>query len=69
RTGKIKKLKKKSKQIIISPNNNLQLPKAFSSEGFMAHESTSDLSDGFVVQVFLSISEARNILQIPNSSY
>ncbi|CAM4925264.1 unnamed protein product [Rotaria socialis] len=68
RTGKIKKFKKKSKQIIINPNNDLQLPKAFSSEGFMAHESTSDLNDGFVVQVFLSISEARNILQISNNN-
>ena len=46
RTGKAKQTKKKSKQITINPNNNLQLPKAFSSEGFMANESTSELSDG-----------------------
>ena len=68
RTGKIKKTKKKSKQIILSPNNNLQLPKAFPSEGFMANESTSELNDGFVVQIYISISEARNILQISTNS-
>jgi len=67
RTGKMKKTKK-SKQILVIPNNNLQLPKAFSSEGFMANESSSDLSDGFVVQIYLSIIEARNIPQIRNNS-
>jgi hypothetical protein len=66
RTGKIKRNKKKMKQITINPNNNLQLPKAFSSEGFMANES--ELGDGFVVQIYLSIIQARNILQIPNNS-
>jgi hypothetical protein len=66
RTGKIKQNKKKTKQITINPNNNLQLPKAFSSEGFMANES--ELGDGFVVQIYLSIIQARNILQIPNNS-
>jgi len=59
RIGKVKKTKK-SKQIIINPNKNLQIPKAFSSEGFMANE---DLSDGFVVQIYLSIIQARNIPQ------
>jgi len=66
RTGKLKQNKKKTKQITINPNNNLQLPKAFSSEGFMANES--ELGDGFVVQIYLSIIQARNILQIPNNS-
>jgi hypothetical protein len=65
RTGKMKKTKK-SKKIIINPNNNLPLPKAFSSEGFMANEPSSD--DGFVVQIYLSITEARNIPQVPNNS-
>ncbi|CAF4413020.1 unnamed protein product, partial [Adineta steineri] len=68
RTGKIKKSKKKSKQIIINPNNNLQLPKAFTSEGFMANNATTtELEDGFVVQIYLSVIEARNILQIQNN--
>ena len=67
-SGKTKKGKKKSKQIVINPNTNLQLPKAFSSEGFMTNEPLSELDDGFVVQVYLSITEARNILQIPNNS-
>ncbi|CAF1106445.1 unnamed protein product [Rotaria sp. Silwood1] len=68
RIGKTKKIKKKSKQIIINPNNDLQLPKAFSSEGFMANELTSDVNDGFVVQIYLSIIEARNIAQISNNN-
>jgi hypothetical protein len=59
RIGKVKKTKK-SKQIILNPNKNLQIPKAFSSEGFMANE---DSSDGFVVQIYLSIIQARNIPQ------
>ncbi|CAF2632795.1 unnamed protein product [Rotaria sp. Silwood2] len=67
RTGKTKKNKKKSKQIIINPNNDLQLPKAFSSEGFMANESTLEINDGFVVQIYLSIVEARNIAQISSN--
>ena len=65
RTGKTKKTKK-TKKILLNPNNNLPLPKAFSSEGFMANEPLSD--DGFVVQMYLSIIEARNIPQIPNNS-
>ncbi|CAM4903484.1 unnamed protein product [Rotaria socialis] len=40
----------------------------FSSEGFMANESTSELNDGFVVQIYISISEARNILQISTNN-
>ena len=68
RTGKIKKTKKKSKQIILNPNNNLQLPKAFSSEGFMMNDSSSELTDGFVVQIYLSIIEAKNISQIVHNS-
>jgi hypothetical protein len=59
RIGKVKKTKK-SKQIILNQNKNLQIPKAFSSEGFMANE---DSSDGFVVQIYLSIIQARNIPQ------
>lgn len=66
RTGKMKKTKK-SKQILVNPNNNLQLPKAFLSEGFMTNESSSDMTDGFVVQIYLSIIEARNIPQISNN--
>ncbi|CAF3575312.1 unnamed protein product [Rotaria sordida] len=68
RIGKKKKIKKKSKPIIINPNNNLQLPKAFSSEGFMINESTLDVNDGLVVQIYLSIVEARNIAQISNNN-
>ncbi|CAF3508312.1 unnamed protein product [Rotaria socialis] len=68
RNGKILKNKNKSKQVILNSHNNLQLPKAFSSEGFMANESTSELNDGFVVQIYISISEARNILQISTNS-
>ena len=67
RVGKVKK-SKKTKKIIVNPNHNLQLPKAFSSEGFMANESSSELGDGLVVQIYLSIIEARNIPQIPNNS-
>jgi hypothetical protein len=67
RIGKVKK-SKKTKKIIVNPNHNLQLPKAFSSEGFMANDSSSELGDGFVVQIYLSIIEARNIPQIPNNS-
>jgi hypothetical protein len=65
RTGKLKKTKK-TKKILVNPNNNLPLPKAFASEGFMANEPSSD--DGFVVQIYLSIIEARNIPQIPTNS-
>ena len=54
-----------AKQILVNPNNQLQLPKAFSSEGFMANDSTLD--DGFVVQIYLSIIQAKNISQIPNN--
>ncbi|CAF4633233.1 unnamed protein product, partial [Rotaria socialis] len=68
RNGKILKNKNKSKQVILNSHNNLQLPKAFSSEGFMANESTSELNDGFVVQIYISISEARNILQISTNN-
>ncbi|CAF3569267.1 unnamed protein product [Rotaria socialis] len=38
------------------------------TEGFMANESTSELNDGFVVQIYISISEARNILQISTNN-
>ena len=68
RTEKIKKTKKSKKKIIVNPNNNLQLPKAFSSEGFMANELSSEMSDGFVVQIYLSIIEARNIPQLAHNS-
>ncbi|CAF1141894.1 unnamed protein product [Adineta ricciae] len=68
-SGKTKKGKKKSKQIVVNPNTNLQLPKAFSSEGFMTNEPLSELDDGFVVQIYLSITEARHILQIPNNNH
>lgn len=68
RTGKGKKTKK-SKQILVNPNKNLQLlPKAFSSEGFMTNASTSELDDGFVVQIYLSIIQARHIPQISKPS-
>lgn len=67
RTGKTKKIKK-SKQILVNPNNNVQLPRAFSSEGFMANESYTESNDGLVVQIYLSIVEARNILQASNNS-
>ena len=67
RNGRMKK-NKKSKQIIVNPTDNLQLPKAFVSEGFMANESLSQLNDGLVIQIYLSIIQARNISQSPNSS-
>lgn len=67
RTGKTKKTKK-SKQILVNPNENLQLPKAFSSEGFMANASLSEASDGFVVQIYLSIIQAKHIPQTSNHS-
>lgn len=67
RTGKAKKTKK-SKQILVNPSKNLQLPKAFSSEGFMANVSLSEPSDGFVVQIYLSIIQAKHIPQTSNHS-
>ena len=67
RTGKTKKTKK-TKQILVNPNKNLQLPKAFSSEGFMTNASLSEPSDGFVVQIYLSIIQAKHIPQTSNHS-
>ena len=65
---KKRKGKGKKKQIVVNPEKILQLPKAFTSEGFMANESTSELTDGFVVQIYLSIIEARHIPQIRSHS-
>ena len=62
------KKSKKSKKIVLQPNNPMQLPKAFSSEGFMANQSSADATDGLVVQIFLSVIEARNISQLNNKS-
>ncbi|CAF2487401.1 unnamed protein product [Rotaria sp. Silwood2] len=55
---------KKSKKSIINSNNNLQLPKSFISN----ESSSSELTDGLVVQLYLSIVEARNIPQISNNN-
>ncbi|CAF3922254.1 unnamed protein product [Rotaria magnacalcarata] len=58
---KRKKIKKSKKSILHSNNNNnnnLHLPKSFLSN------EPSDLTDGIVVQLYLSIVEARNIPQI-----
>lgn len=63
-----RKRKKKSKQILINPHNDLPLPKSFSSHGFLVNEPTADLNDGFVVQIYLSITEARNISPIKHNS-
>jgi hypothetical protein len=43
--------------------NNSKIPKSF-----LSNESSSDLTDGLVVQIYLSIVEARNIPQISNNS-
>jgi hypothetical protein len=48
---------KKSKKI----NSNI-------SKGFLTNESSVELTDGLVVQIYLSIVEARNIPQISNHS-
>ena len=37
-------------------------------KSFLSNESSSDLTDGLVVQIYLSIVEARNIPQISNNS-
>ncbi|CAF5136654.1 unnamed protein product, partial [Rotaria magnacalcarata] len=42
--------------------NNLHLPKSFLSN------EPSDLTDGIVVQLYLSIVEARNIPQVANNN-
>ncbi|CAF4438017.1 unnamed protein product, partial [Rotaria magnacalcarata] len=60
---KRKKIKKSKKSILHSNNNNnnnLHLPKSFLSN------EPSDLTDGIVVQLYLSIVEARNIPQVAN---
>ncbi len=51
--------RKKSKKLILNSDNDLQVPKSY---------LTNDQTDGLVVQIYLSVVEARNILQIPNNS-
>lgn len=55
---KSKRVKKSKK----STNNDLHIPKSFLSN------ETSDLTDGVVVQLYISIIEARNIPQMANNS-
>ncbi|CAF0800277.1 unnamed protein product [Rotaria sp. Silwood1] len=64
-TIKSKRIKKSKKSIINSNNNNIQLPKSFISN---ESSSSSELTDGLVVQLYLSIVEARNIPQISNNN-
>jgi len=52
------KRSKKSKKLIINSN-----PK-----GFLSNESSIELTDGLVLQIYLSIVEARNISQASNHS-
>lgn len=55
RVSKSKRIKKSKK---IDSNNNLTI-----SKGFLTNESSVEVTDGLVVQVYLSIVEARNISQ------
>jgi hypothetical protein len=49
---------KSTKKIILQGKDQSQVPRAFASQGFL---TTEDSSDGFVVQVYLSIIEARHL--------
>ena len=64
---KVKRISKskrvqKSKKPIMNPASNLKLPNSF-----IPNESSSELTNRFVVQVYLSVVEARNIPQISNN--
>ena len=59
---------KKSKKIRLVEPNQQQLPKAFLSEGFLNNDASNDITDGLVVQIYLSIVEARNIPQVAHNS-
>jgi hypothetical protein len=57
------KRSKKLKKSIVNSNINRTSPK-----GFLSNESSIELTDGLVLQIYLSIIEARNIPQSSNNS-
>jgi hypothetical protein len=54
---------KTSKKLIINSNKNSQV-----SKSFLTSQSSTELTDGLVVQIYLSIVEARHLPQISNHS-
>ena len=67
---KIKSKKtKKSKKIVLQANDQQTLPKAFSSEGFLSSDAQQDMTDGVVVQIYLAISEARNLPPVASNPH
>ena len=59
------KTKKKSKKILLQNPSHHPLPKAFASEGFLNQDTT----DGIVVQIYLSIGEAKNLPVPPTNPH
>ena len=67
---KIKRKKtKKSKKIVLQSSHQQSLPKAFSSEGFLNADANEDMTDGVVVQIYLSISEAKNLPAVSTNEH